>query len=43
MQGEAKKRWVELCEQAAKEQDPEKLSELVKEIVRLTGGEEISA
>ena len=35
MQGEKKERWLELCEQAANEQDPQKLSELVNEIDRL--------
>ena len=30
-----KERWRELCEQAAVEQDPEKLMELVAEITRL--------
>jgi hypothetical protein len=35
MQGEANERWMELCEQAAKEQDQVRLSELVKEIDRL--------
>jgi predicted Zn-dependent protease len=29
-----KELWRELCEQAALEQDPEKLHELVKEIIR---------
>ena len=33
--GENKERWRELCEQAAKEQDPEKLHKLVAEINRL--------
>ena len=28
-------RWMKLCEQAAKEQDPEKLMELTAEIIRL--------
>ena len=32
MQGEKKERWMELCAQAAMEQDPEKLMELVREI-----------
>ncbi len=32
MQGKAKARWLELCEQAAVEQDPAKLLELVKQI-----------
>jgi hypothetical protein len=30
-----KPHWVELCQQASVEQDPEKLMELVKEITRL--------
>lgn len=33
--GETKERWLELCEQASKEQDPKKLMELVEEIDRL--------
>jgi hypothetical protein len=32
MQGQTKERWEELCEQAAVEQDPEKLLELIQEI-----------
>ena len=32
MKGETKERWMELCEQAANEQDPAKLMALVKEI-----------
>jgi hypothetical protein len=32
---ENKERWMELCEQASTEQDPEKLSLLVAEINRL--------
>jgi hypothetical protein len=32
MQGEKKERWMELCAQAADEQDPQKLLALVKEI-----------
>jgi hypothetical protein len=32
MQGEKKERWMELCEQAAKEQDPEELLKLVEQI-----------
>ena len=32
MQGERKERWMELCAQAAIEQDPAKLMELVREI-----------
>jgi hypothetical protein len=35
MKGATKERWMELCAQAAVEQDPEKLSELVAEIDRL--------
>ena len=35
MKGKVKERWRELCEQAAIEQDPHKLSELVAEIDRL--------
>jgi hypothetical protein len=33
-------RWKQLCEQAAKEQDPEKLMELVAEINRLLEAKE---
>ena len=35
MQGKNRERWQKLCEQAAVEQDPTKLLELVKEINRL--------
>jgi hypothetical protein len=35
MQGKAKEHWMELCEQAAVEQDTEKLHALVVEINRL--------
>lgn len=35
MQGPAKERWKELCEQAAVEQDPQKLLVLVTEINNL--------
>ena len=35
MIGENEERWRRLCEQAAKEQDPKKLVELVKEINEL--------
>jgi len=35
MIGQTKERWLELCEQAATEQDPQKLMELVAEIDRL--------
>jgi hypothetical protein len=32
---ENRERWKELCEQASKEQDPERLHELIREINRL--------
>jgi hypothetical protein len=32
MQGKVKERWQELCEQACREQDPEALYELVRQI-----------
>jgi hypothetical protein len=32
MQGAKRERWLELCERAAAEQDPQKLLQLVKEI-----------
>ena len=35
MQGEKRERWMQLCEQAANEQDPVKLLQLVDEINRL--------
>ena len=35
MQGEAKERWMLLCEQASTEQNPEKLLELMREINNL--------
>ena len=35
MQGEKRERWMELCEQAAAEQDGKKLLELVKQINNL--------
>jgi hypothetical protein len=35
MQGEKRERWMELCGQAASEQDGEKLLELVKQINEL--------
>ncbi len=37
MRGEKKEKWMALCEQAANEQDPEKLMVLVAEIDRLLG------
>ena len=35
MQAKTKERWQELCEQAAQEQDPTKMLEIVEEINRL--------
>jgi hypothetical protein len=35
MQGNVKEQWMQLCEQAAVEQDAEKLLALVKEINRM--------
>ena len=35
MEGEEKESWMELCELAAKEQDPAKLLEVVQEINRI--------
>jgi hypothetical protein len=35
MSSEQKQEWMRLCEVASKEQDPEKLMELVREITRL--------
>ncbi len=35
MKGKTKDHWVELCEQAAVEQDSEKLLELINEIDRM--------
>jgi hypothetical protein len=35
-----KERWLKLCEQAANEQDPQKLMHLVAEITRLLGEKE---
>jgi hypothetical protein len=35
MTGDTRERWMQLCEQAANEQDPEKLLQLVEEINRL--------
>ena len=37
MQGETGERWKKLCEQAASEQDPARLLELIQEIDRLLG------
>lgn len=35
MQGNIRERWQELCEQAANEQDPTKMLEIIEEINRL--------
>ena len=35
MQGETRERWQKLCEQAAIEQDPERLMELIRQITGL--------
>jgi hypothetical protein len=35
MNGENKEQWMRLCELASKEQDPDKLMQLVQEITRL--------
>jgi hypothetical protein len=35
MRGKTKEAWQQLCEQAAAEQDPDKLLELVKQIDRM--------
>ena len=40
MQGEIGERWKKLCEQAAVEQDPEKLLQLTEEINRLLEAKE---
>jgi hypothetical protein len=40
MQGEIKERWYTLCEQAAIEQDPERLMALIEEINQLLGEKE---
>jgi hypothetical protein len=40
MKGKTKERWLELCEQAAVEQDPKKLMALVKEICELLEAKE---
>jgi hypothetical protein len=41
LQGAKKEYWMQLCELAANEQDPEKLMELVKEINRLLEEKEL--
>ena len=40
MQGKTRERWLELCEQAAVEQDHDKLMALIAEIDRLLGEKE---
>ena len=40
MQGKIKERWIELCEQAAVEQDHDRLMQLVSEIDRLLAEKE---
>lgn len=40
MQGVKKERWMELCEQAASEQDSKKLHEIILEIDRLLAEKE---
>ena len=40
MRGEAKERWMQLAEQAANEQDPEKLIKLVDEINQMLKAKE---
>jgi hypothetical protein len=35
VRGEKKERWMELCEHAADEQDPQKMLEIITEINRL--------
>ena len=40
MQGKTREHWMELCEQAAVEQNPEELIRLVREIDRMLGEKE---
>ena len=40
MKGESGERWLKLCEQAAVEEDSQKLLELIAEINRLLGDKE---
>ena len=40
MQGKVREQWMKLCEQAAVEQDPETLIQLVQEIDRMLGEKE---
>jgi hypothetical protein len=40
MQGETRERWQRLCEEAATEQDPERLMALIQEINRLLEAKE---
>jgi hypothetical protein len=41
MKGEQKERWLQLCEQAAVEQDAEKLLALIQEINRILEEKEL--
>ena len=41
MRGKTRERWQELCAQAADEQDPERLMELVREINQLLEEKEL--
>lgn len=40
MNGQARELWLELCEQAAVEQDPKRMLDLVKQINELLGQKE---
>jgi hypothetical protein len=40
MQGKSREHWMQLCEQAAVEQDPETLLRLVREIDQMLGEKE---
>jgi hypothetical protein len=40
MSEQKKELWRELCKQAAVEQDPQKLHELVRQIIRALGGKQ---
>jgi hypothetical protein len=41
LKGEKKEHWMHLCEQAANEEDPHKLMDLIKEINRLLEQKEL--
>jgi hypothetical protein len=41
MQGETGERWKKLCEQAASEQDPARLMQLIREINQLLSEKEL--